>query len=376
MAYAPKLSIAELETKVKTILDKTNISVANYEATKNAVVNLVNKIGLIFTNEQDYKDKLAIFDRETMRFGSTIEEYQYDVQLPMNYSSVSEIEDYKSHYPTQRPCTYSEPIEDQIFAVSRSFKELQKAVNNEEQFARLVVGIQQSLENSIRTFKYGLKRNLIGKLIKYCTDAMSNSNAQLWAAGTARATGVYVKDAATATKYGVVVKDYPASANLAWAAAVAAGYIIELDLIKVIDKPTDTESGEKFIAQLKGDVEVASDISEGHSLNGNTLGASDTVLLVKQGVQNIVEVYVQAGSFNGEKVAFPAEVIVVPDFGKDADSNTFAVLTDKRTIALFPTFEYRGQAENVSLGFINYIAHYEATPVISKNTFVKVYKSA
>ena len=48
MAYAPKLTVAELETKVKSILDKTDISVTNYDAVKNAVVNLVNKIGMIF----------------------------------------------------------------------------------------------------------------------------------------------------------------------------------------------------------------------------------------------------------------------------------------------------------------------------------------
>ena len=374
MAYAPKLTVAELETKVKSILDKTDISVTNYDAVKNAVVNLVNKIGMIFTNEQEYKDKLATFDRETMRFGSTIEEYQYDIQLPMNYSTISEVEDLKSHYPTQRPCSYSEPIEDQIFAVTRSFKDLQKAVNDEGQFAKLVVGIQQALESSIRTFKYGLKRDLIGKLAKLCTDAMNATAAQTWAAGTARAVNTLVKNADN--KVGIVVKAYPASANLAWEPAIAAGYIVLLDLVATVKKPTDTATGEAFLKQIKADVETAGDISEGHSLNGNTLGASEYVLLVKHGITNVLDVDVQAGAFNGDKVAIPAEIISVPDFGKDAPANVYAVLMDKRTLAVFPTFEYRGESENVTGGFINYIAHYEAVPVISRNTFVKVYKSA
>ena len=374
MAYAPKLTVAELETKVKSILDKTDISVTNYDAVKNAVTNLANKIGMIFTNEQEYKDKLAVFDRETMRFGSTIEEYQYDIQLPMNYSTISEVEDLKSHYPTQRPCYYSEPIEDQIFAVTRSFKDLQKAVNDEGQFAKLVVGIQQALESSIRTFKYGLKRDLVGKLAKLCTDAMNATAAVAWAAGTARKVNTLVKN--SDNKVGIVVKDYPASANLAWEPAIAAGYIVLLDLVATVTKPTDTATGEAFLKQIKADVETAGDISEGHSLNGNTLGASDCVLLVKHGITNVLDVDVQAGAFNGDKVAIPAEIISVPDFGKDAPANVYAVLMDKRTLAVFPTFEYRGEAENVTGGHINYIAHYEAVPVISRNTFVKVYKSA
>lgn len=375
MAYAPKLTVAELEARVKRILDKTDISVTNYEAVKNAVVNLVNKIGLIFTNEQDYKDKLATFDRETMRFGSTIEEFQYDIQLPMNYSDISEVEDLKSHYPTQRPCSYSEPIEDQVFAVTRSFKDLQKAVNDEGQFAKLVVGIQQALESSIRTFKYSIKRELVGKLAYLCTNAMDGSKATLWAAGTAAAVNTIVKNAATPTKIGIVVKAYAAAANLTYDAAVTAGYIVNLDLVSTLAKPTDTATGEAFLKQIKADVETAGDISEGHSLNGNTLGASECVLLVKHGVTNVLDVDVQAGAFNGDKVAIPAEIISVPDFGKTADANVYAVLMDKRTLAVFPTFEYRGDTENVSGGFINYIAHYEAVPVISRNTFVKVYKA-
>ena len=292
----------------------------------------------------------------------------------MNYSTISEVEDLKSHYPTQRPCSYSEPIEDQIFAVTRSFKDLQKAVNDEGQFAKLVVGIQQALESSIRTFKYGLKRDLVGKLAKLCTDAMNATAAVAWAAGTARAVNTLVKN--SDNKVGIVVKAYPASAGLAWEPAIAAGYIVLLDLVATVTKPTDTATGEAFLKQIKADVETAGDISEGHSLNGNTLGASECVLLVKHGITNVLDVDVQAGAFNGDKVAIPAEIISVPDFGKDAPANVYAVLMDKRTLAVFPTFEYRGEAENVTGGYINYIAHYEAVPVISRNTFVKVYKSA
>ena len=374
MAYAPKLTVAELETKIKSILDKTDISVTNYDAVKNAVVNLVNKIGMIFTNEQEYKDKLATFDRETMRFGSTIEEYQYDIQLPMNYSTISEVEDLKSHYPTQRPCSYSEPIEDQIFAVTRSFKDLQKAVNDEGQFAKLVVGIQQALESSIRTFKYGLKRDLIGKLAKLCADAMNATAATTWAAGTGRAVNTLVKNADN--KIGIVVKPYPASAGLAWEPAVAAGYIVVLDLVTTIAKPTDTATGEAFVKQVKKDVEIAGDISEGHSLNGNTLGASQGLILaVKQGLMPSIEVDVEAGAFNGNKVAMPSEVIVLPDFGKEADEKVYAVLFDKRALRFYPTFEYSASTPNETKAYINYITHLDATAHISRNCFVKVYKA-
>ena len=207
-----------------------------------------------------------------------------------------------------------------------------------------------------------------------CKDEMNAASATTWAAGTGRAVNTLVKNADN--KVGIVVKAYPASANLAWEPAVAAGYIVVLDLVTTIAKPTDTATGEAFVKQVKKDVEIAGDISEGHSLNGNTLGASQGLILaVKQGLMPSIEVDVEAGAFNGNKVAMPSEVIVLPDFGKEADEKVYAVLFDKRALRFYPTFEYSASAPNETKAYINYIAHLDATAHISRNCFVKVYKA-
>ena len=159
-------------------------------------------------------------------------------------------------------------------------------------------------------------------------------------------------------------------------AAEAAGFVVTLDLVTKIAKPIDTATGEAFVKQVKADVEVAADISEGHSLNGNTLGATQgQILFVKQGLMPTLEVDVEAGAFHNEKVAVPSQIVVLPDFGKDVDPNVYAVLLDSRTLRFFPNFEYSGSAENKTKAWVKYISHLDATAHISRNCFVKVYKA-
>ena len=374
MATAKKLSVEELKSDVSTWVTKSKIAQTTYNKVVNAIDGLLEKIGKIYTNDQQFSDKLAQLDGEFLSFGKQVEEWKADLILPVDYASADELGDLKSAYPTYRPAEYSYPLGDKVFTITRSIKELQGTVHNEGQLEELIMGIQRELTNSKIAYRYAAKRQMIGRLAEMCKDEMNAASATAWAAGTGRAVNTLVKNADN--KIGIVVKPYPASANLSWEPAIAAGYIVLLDLVSTVKKPTDTATGEAFLKQIKADVETAGDISEGHSLNGNTLGASECVLLVKHGITNVLDVDVQAGAFNGDKVAIPAEIISVPDFGKDAPANVYAVLMDKRTLAVFPTFEYRGEAENVTGGYINYIAHYEAVPVISRNTFVKVYKSA
>ena len=375
MANAKKLSIAELKTNINTWVAKAKIADTSFDTVVNAIDGLINKIGKIYTNESNYTDKLAMLDGEFLSFGRTVEEWKQDLILPVDYDTVDEANDLKSAYPTYRPSEYSYDLGDKVFTITRSFKELQATVHDEGELGELITGIISALEKSVVSYRYAAKRQMLGRLAEMCTSEMNAASATAWAAGTGRSVNTIVKNADN--KVGIVVKPYPASAGLAWEPAIEAGYIVLLDLVKSIAKPTDTTSGEAFVKQLKTDVEVASDISEGHSLNGNTLGAAQgLVLFVKQGLMPTLEVDVQAGAFNGNKVAMPSEVVVLPDFGKDADSKVFAILTDKRTARMFPTFEYAGSKENVSKAYINYIRHLDATCHISRNTFVKVYKAA
>lgn len=376
MATAKKLSVEELKSNVNTWVAKSKIAQTTYNKVVNAIDGLLEKIGKIYTNDQQFSDKLAQLDGEFLSFGKQVEEWKADLILPVDYTSADELGDLKSAYPTYRPAVYSYPLGDKVFTITRSIKELQGTVHNEGQLEELIMGIQRELTNSKIAYRYAAKRQMIGRLAEMCADEMNNTTAQLWAAGTSRSVNTIVKDASTATKFGIVVKPYTASSNLTWANAVAQGYIVVLDLVTTIAKPTDTATGEAFVKQVKKDVEIAGDISEGHSLNGNTLGASQGLILaVKQGLMPSIEVDVEAGAFNGNKVAMPSEVIVLPDFGKDADEDVYAVLFDKRALRFYPTFEYSASAPNETKAYINYISHLDATAHVSRNCFVKVYKA-
>ena len=374
MANAKKLSVEELKNDVSTWVSKSKIAQTTYNKVVNAIDGLLEKIGKIYTNDQQFSDKLAQLDGEFLSFGKQVEEWKADLILPVDYASADELGDLKSAYPTYRPAEYSYPLGDKVFTITRSIKELQGTVHNEGQLEELIMGIQRELTNSKIAYRYAAKRQMIGRLAEMCKDEMNASSATAWAAGTGRSVNTLVKN--SDNKIGIVVKPYPASAGLAWEPAVAAGYIVVLDLVTTIAKPTDTATGEAFVKQVKKDVEIAGDISECHSLNGNTLGASQGLILaVKQGLMPSIEVDVEAGAFNGNKVAMPSEVIVLPDFGKDADEKVYAVLFDKRASRFYPTFEYSASTPNETKAYINYITHLDATAHISRNCFVKVYKA-
>lgn len=375
MANAPKLTVAELKESVNKWVASSKIAQTNYSKVVNAIDGLLEKIGKIYTNEQVFTDKLAMLDGEFLSFGKQVEEWQQDLILPVDYADTDEVDDLKSKFPTYRPTTYSYPLGDKVFAITRSYKELQGTVHDEGQLSNLIMEIQRALTNSKISYRYAAKRQMVGTLATMCINEMKASSAQTWAAGTGRAVNTLVKNADNVV--GIVVKAYPASASLAWEPAVAAGYIVVLDLVTALAKPTDTASGEAFVKSVKTYVEKADDISEGNSLNGNTLGANQgKLLLVKQGLMPTLEVDVQAGAFNGEKVAIPSEIIVLPDFGKETDDSVYAVMIDRRALRLFPNFDYAGSAENKTKAYINYISHLDATANISRNCFVHVWKNA
>ena len=188
--------------------------------------------------------------------------------------------------------------------------------------------------------------------------------------------GTYVRSASSGQniKHGIVVKKIASSNTDNFATCVANGYIIVLDLITEIAPPTDTSTGEAFIKQVKKDVEVAKDLSEGYSLNGNSLGATEgLVLIVKQGVIPELEVDTYAGAFNKGDLSTNVEQIVVKDFGS-ADADYFAVLMDRRGARLHDTFNGTYENLNGEGAFMNVFRHIETTSYISRNTFVKVYK--
>lgn len=370
-----KLSYEQLKATISQYVDANKIATSDLQVTRNNVVGLADKIGATFTLDTSYTDKLAFMDGGDLDWGKTVEEWSLDLTLAEDHDPTG-ANNMSPHYPTHRPVYYSKSLGRKYVPTTIPFGNIERAVNNADQFSLVTSTIMKRLYDSEAVYKYGVKRQVLADLANKCESAM-NSIVE-FNVGTNYAVDTYVIDdgASTNKKAGIIVKPYVGGAVNFWSEAVEQGYIIELDLVTTIDKPIDTATGEAFVKQVKNDVEIASDQNEGHSLSGNSLGATDgLVLIVKQGLLPTLEVDVQAGAFNGEKVAIPSEIVVVKDFG-NADASVFAILMDRRGARLFNDYNAVREDANGKGDFINYYKHFEYTAHTSRNTFVKVYKSA
>ena len=184
--------------------------------------------------------------------------------------------------------------------------------------------------------------------------------------------GTFYKQGSPA-KYAVCVKSKTAASGDTWATMVSGGYLIPINFMEEVPVPEDTSTGETFIKALKGAVEVAQDISEGNSLNGNTIGAEvGLALYVKQGVMPSLEVDTMAGAFHLEKLSAGVEAKVIKDFGSTS-SKAYAILLDPRGIRLHVDYEAVRNNTNGFGDFENLFHHLELTGFISRNCFFKIF---
>ena len=365
-----KLSLKELETFISGYVSEAKISNPSYTASRDNIVGLLDKIGKIFTLDTSYADKLEFFDAETLSFAKDIEEWQQDLVLPQAYDPTG-ANALAPAYPTYRNATYSKSLGRKVIKTSRPYNDIERAVHYEEQFITITEMIMKRLYDSYAVWKYGVKREGLGLLCDMCASAMAPSST--FATTTAYDVGDQVKDSNSVPA--VVVKPIPASNTKTFAQLVADGSLIVEDLIEEVAVPVDETTGAKFIEEVKKAIEQASDISEGHSLNGNTLGASEgLVLICKQGIIPVVEVEVLAGAFHQDKVSLPAELKIVKDIPA-TDSKVYAILMDRRGLKFFPTYLSVKDQLNAEGDFMSYFLHHEATMHVSRNTFVKVFVS-
>ena len=375
-----KLSIALLKSVVATYVDGNDIGVDSYAETRANSVGLLDTLGKIYTNWQNYGDKLDIFDGEDLSFGKTIEEWAQDLILPEDFDA-SGSGALAPHESTYRPVSFSYTLGKKTIPQTIRNNDIERAVHNIAQFEDIIAGKTKALYDSETMFRYALKRQALGVLIERCDDAMDSSNADVTLAteGTTISGAVAVNElvyvTATSKMY-VAVKPIASGSGLTGITAIAGGYLVQLDLVKEIAQPVDDSTGEAFIEQVLKDVEVASDFSEGHSLNGNTLGGNPEaglVLVMKQGIMPSLKVQTLAGAFHRDELAIPAEIKVIPDFG-DADDDYYAVLVDRRIMRLHNTYRAVRENMNGQGDFLNYFYHTENTAHVSRNCFVKVYK--
>ena len=375
-----KLSIARLKAVVSDYVKSNKISVESFSETRANSVGLLDTLGKIYTLWQTYGDKLDIFDGEDLSFGKTIEEWAQDLILPEDFDANGSTT-LAPHESTYRPVSFSYTLGKKTIPQTIRNNDIERAVHNLGQFEDVISGKTKAIYDSETMFRYALKRQALGVLATRCIDAMDASSADVTLANeSATISGAHSVNEVFAitslAKTYVLVKPIASGSGLTGATAISGGYLIEYQLVDAIAKPSDDITGEDFIQKVLEDVEVASDFSEGHSLNGNTLGGNEEaglVLVMKQGVMPSLKVKTLAGAFNRNELALPSQIKVIPDFG-DADSKVFAMLVDRRIMRLHNTYRAVRENTNGQGDFLNMFYHTENTVHISRNAFVKVYK--
>lgn len=367
-----KLSLAGLKSVVASYVDASKISVESFSVTRDNIVGLLDKIGKIYTIDTNVYDKLPELDGEDLSFGKTVEEWQLDMTLPVDYNEDSDgqARALGKYTPTARPVSYSFSLGKKIFPTSIPYNNIERAVHNEGQFVEIVSMITKKLEDSVSAWKYGLKRELIGKAIDKIEGVVSSASAYT-AGTTALVAGTYYK---SSNEVGIAMVSESASSSLTWASLKADGKIILMAQIHEVAKPVDEATGEAWIKAVKEEVEHAKDLSEGKSFNGNVLGVEEGLsLYVKQGVMPSVEVDTLAGAFHQESLGLGVEAKVIKDFGSTS-STAFAVLMDTRAIRLFQDYNGTFNQENGYGARMNIFRHLEFTGHVSRNAFIVIFK--
>ena len=313
-----KMTIEGLETFVKTYVDSTKQAGAWVSSTDN-LLKLQDKIGKQITLDGSFQDKLPELSGDELPLGKTIEEWMIDLTLPSAFDATGADND-KPAYPTVEDVAYCYTLGRKKIKTSVPYDNVERAALTAEGAASMTGKIMERIQNSESLYEYNLKKQLLGNLVDK---------------------------------------------------AVAA------NATEVVALPDTTENAEKAIIAIKKAVEDASFAHEGDSLTaGALIGASpELVLYVKKGFMPEVEVNAFAGAFNKADLAIPATIKVVDDI-PCTDTKVWGVLIDPRGVKLHTGYKAMRSHENADGDFCNYVKHLEYTGLISKFTFVRVFKTA
>ena len=370
-----KLSLAELKSAVASYVASNKIANPSFVETRNNIVGLLDKIGKITQLDTAFFDKLPELDGEELSFGKTVEEYYQDLIMAVDYNQdVDGSRALKFYSPTYRPVCYSYSLGKKVIPTSIPNNNIERAVHNEGQFVDIIATQEKRLSDSKAMWKYQVKREMIGKLVDLALDAYTNATAYV-KNSTVLAEGTYYKwtDSDSINHTAICVVNQTSAINKDGNELEAEGILIELQMVEEVAIPEDSTTGEAFIKAVKSAVEKAQDVSEGFSLNGNTIGAEmGLALYVKQGVMPSLEVDTMAGAFHLEKLDTGVEAKTIKDFG-NTSSKVYAVLADKRFARLHVDYEAVRENFNGFGDFLNLFSHLETTAFISRNCFVKIF---
>lgn len=314
-----KMTIAQLKNFATSYV-AANKQAGAWAETRDNLYKALDKIGLMITIDGKFQDKLPELDGAELPLGKTIEEYFIDLTLPENVDFENAGENaLKPYLPSVGDVAYSYTLGKKVIPTTVPFNDVERAAIDAGTAGDMIAKIYQRLTNSYSLWTYATKKQLLGNM-------------------AARAD--------------------------------------EAGLSESVGDIKDTATGENFIKKVKSDIEGAMFAHEG-GLAKTLIGGAysdDLILYVKKGVMPIIEVDVEAGAFNGTKVALPVQIKVVDDFGDQ--ENITAMLVDTRGVKLHRGYHAVRTQENAYGNFVNVFDHSENTGFISKHTFVKVYKNA
>lgn len=310
-----ELTKEALMTAAKGYVDATKQVASTFTADIDDFTNTLTKIGEMVTVYLPHVDKLPELNGNDLPFGQVIEEYMVNDFLPEDYTYEDGGVVRSSPRPTFSEAAYSLPLSDKKFELGIPYSQFQKVSLDAGAYAGLVASSLSTLDSSYNAWNYACKRQLLGN---------------------------------------------------------AAAKAIEAGKSESIEIPTTAETGEAFIQRVKELCEIASDMNDCNIAEHTCAGAPSLTLYVKQGVIPALEVQTLAGAFHDEKLAVPADIKTVLDFGDNED--VFAILIDPRGIKLKNDIN---EVESIAANFVvSTKRHIKQTGFISKYGFIYVFQEA
>ena len=152
-----KLALSLLATFVASYVSQSKIAVDSYTETRDNSVGLLDTLGKIYTNWQNYKDKLLIFDGEELSYGKTIEEWAQDLIMPQTADPTG-ANTLAPHESTYRPVSFSYTLGKVTIPQTIRNNDIERAVHNIAQFSDVIAGKTKAMYDSETLLRYQIKR--------------------------------------------------------------------------------------------------------------------------------------------------------------------------------------------------------------------------
>ena len=367
-----KLTKEQLATLLANYLKANKIAVVGFEASKDNVLGLLDKIGKTIEIDGVYASELDWMDGDSLPAGKTIEEYFEDFIAPEDYVKESGLGNINGPEIGARPVRYSYTQGRKKWKVKKYFNDLERAFSTESGAINALEDITERLESSYRMWRDDAKRALLGTLASKAKEIMTTTTT--FAKSTAYTTGKAVRKDSNGSAYAIVFKDIPSSNTLDWAGAVSAGYLAPVNLVEKVDAPADDVNGEAFIIAIKEAVRKMK-FKNHENLNGALVKPTPEAsrrLVIDTSLMPELEVKTLAGAFHDERLAMPATMSEVEDFGA-GNGDVLAILLDERGAKIHNSYSATRTQTLADDDAILYVKHTEDTAFISANTFVHVF---